>query len=82
MSGWDMFTDHKTGIADADYPTAATVARRRQADLDFLAWVKVATMTELEAARPKAKGWRLVAIQRRLSIISAKLNSNSVESNA
>ena len=68
MGGWDITTQaaRPVGCADADHPSAAKIERRRQSDLDFLAWVKVASRKELETALPKVKGWRSVAIQRRL----------------
>lgn len=90
MGGWDITTQaaRPAGTADADHPSYAKVERRRQSDLEFLAWVKVASQDELEKALPTAgnlgatasrreghpsfeipvKGWRLVAIQRRLKI--------------
>lgn len=68
MGGWDITTQvaRPAGTADADHPSYAKVERRRQSDLEFLAWVKEASQDELEKALPTVKGWRLVAIQRRL----------------
>lgn len=68
MYAWSLggSTSNPPGTADADHPSYAKVERRRQSDLEFLAWVKVATQEELEKALPTVKGWRLVAVQRRL----------------
>jgi hypothetical protein len=67
MYGWNE--GRPRGTADADYPSAARLERRRQDDLSFLEWIKTAaTAKELEAllAGPNPR-WRVVAIKRRLA---------------
>jgi hypothetical protein len=62
MTGWDETQSAHT--ADADHPSAATIEKRRQTDLLFLAWVKKAGQDKLEKVLPMVKGWRRVAVQR------------------
>lgn len=60
------------GMADADNPTAAQIARRRAADLAFMVEMKTATLGRLLLLRwsiSRAKHptlWRLIAIERAL----------------
>jgi hypothetical protein len=55
--------------ADADHPTAAQLERRRQSDLEFLAWVRTATKEELRfAAETRLPRWRLAAVRRQLAL--------------
>jgi hypothetical protein len=54
------------GTADADNPSPETLERRRQADIEFLTWVREASLPELESKLPDVKGWRRVAIERRM----------------
>lgn len=70
MYGWGGGRQNRpVGTADADSPSAATLERRRQADLDFLAKIKTASRDELHALLQVSKGWRVVAIERRLKML-------------
>lgn len=55
-------------MADADHPTWKRIENRRQRDIDFLAWVKSATLDELLAEFPnhRERSWQQVAITRRI----------------
>lgn len=68
MGGWAFSTPKRaTGFADADDPSPEKVERRREADLEFLAWVKTCTnRVELAIRQLDTKGWKAVAIERRL----------------
>lgn len=51
--------------ADADGPKAAQLERRRQQDLTFIAWVRVAPLSALLSALDRTSvAWRRVAIER------------------
>ena len=63
---YDHFVRSLRYGADADHPSAATIERRRQQDLRFIAWLRLATVEQLREARPKVSGWRGVAIERAL----------------
>jgi len=70
MGGWGPSSPPRPpGTADADYPSAEKVERRRQADIDFL--IKIRTCgdrAELEALRHAVSKvrWKVVCIDRRL----------------
>ncbi len=73
MGGWGFSTPRRVGLADADNPSPETVERRREADLEFLAWVKTCTNRfELAVRQLNAKGWKAVAIARRLKQLDAE----------
>ncbi len=57
------------GTADFDRPSPAVIERRREADLAFLEWVRLATVDEMrdyEHSRPLPQ-WRRVAIARAMN---------------
>lgn len=58
------------GMADADNPTWKQLERRRQRDIDFLAWVKSATLDELQGKLSDYKegSWQYVALTRRIKM--------------
>ena len=58
------------GMADADNPTSKQLERRRQRDIDFLVWVKDASLEELqgELSIHKYGSWQHVAITRRIKM--------------
>lgn len=57
----------KSHTADADNPSPEKKERRRQADLAFIAWVRIASKESLLYTRALARGWQLVAINRQLA---------------
>lgn len=69
MYGWNGSRRHEQGTADADNPSTATMERRRQRDIDFLAKIRSAPEKELLALLQVSKGWRVVAIKRRLKML-------------
>ena len=77
MYGWNSSPKRRPpGTADADNPAHAVTERRRQEDLVFMSLVKTASVRELRAMEKalvehaekmkKPRGWRIVAVQRRL----------------
>jgi len=70
--GWGGSRSRPEGFADGDNPSAATVERRRKADIGFLAWVREATPADLEASLPAMRGWKRVAVERRLKAMAAR----------
>lgn len=65
------------GTADADNPSEATIERRREDDIAFLAWVRTASEADIEAAWPHAAPWRRIAMDRRLAKIRAASEGSS-----
>lgn len=49
---------------DADEPSWRTRVKRRENDILFLAWIKNASVLELQERVLQEKGWKLISIQR------------------
>lgn len=60
-------TRRRSGTADSDNPSRATIERRREADLAFISFLRTASPEQLIALKSQSKGWRLVALERQLA---------------
>jgi len=58
------------GMADSDKPSWKTQERRRQKDIQFLSWVKSASLEELQNKLTSYKkgSWQFVALTRRIEM--------------
>ncbi len=70
MYGWGSggITRRAIGTADADNPSPETLERRRASDLAFINALRTCSEAELLRLRERSRGWRLVAIDRRLAL--------------
>lgn len=78
MYGWGNGPKRRpAGTADADNPSPATIERRRLSDIDFLDKIRAAKREDLLSYSRVVKGWRLIAVTRRL----AKFNNEEARLN-
>lgn len=57
----------KFTYADEDFPSGSRSESRRQHDLEFLSWLKTATIKDIHSSLDKRlPRWRRVALQRAL----------------